>query len=546
MSNYLPTYQIFAKLFFYTSFLSLALTSFTSCSKTTHSYRIPKETPIVAKMNSLRIFSKMKHAKNTIMKEIDEIAMRNIAGINLFDELRNSGISFVNIYGFGDLSPKNKNGYFALAVALKNYKHFEDFLKVFRLTDEIQQGNNYLFIERERTVLAWNTKELIFMASDSTSNRDLKKQMYFLMNLKPTESLPAQNPNFVKFQQHKADLGLWLNLETLASENPIGTLLQNINLKENYLHALANFGHGEVHIKTDYFLDKSLAQPLISLFKGNINRQAFANFSIGVPMGYIQLKVDILGLQQFLKKNRLFTQIQETMQHAGMAFEEFMNMFTGDVIFAVKNIRKVRKSEEYYDEKRNRNSFKFIEKNQPDFALGLLLKNEAKFDTLLNALIQDNALVKEDEGYLSLFRGLFLVRKNNAIYFTDNESIAKDLAAIENTQPVIKEEHLHLHNTPIWVHLNRYFFEKIHKFEQEQKAIKNKATISNTTNNNPEQKPVVLEDIKIRVQQIQEKYIRSYIDLKFTEKENMVMYIYQLFKKELQKIIQDQQAKNKK
>lgn len=373
---------------------------------------IPQDAFYAARANVLRSTYQVPEWKEVLKRELDIDLKQDTTKKPLFLA---SGKAFL----FGNILQGEKN-YTALSILMLSRRNFEKFLKSVNPNLVIETYKDYKFTLRNRSMLAWNRKHLLYINSPHAANENKLRELFMrLVSLKKNEMLieGKDKDNFYTAIKTDKDLSLWVNIEQVGNAPKVKEWIDNVNLKDNYMHLQANFDDGEVSVATQYFTNPKLFQDYKMLLSGSVNKKLIENLPIDKPALLIGLGVKSEGIAQFLKDIKFTQKAENLVKSITLTFDDFIKMFSGDAVIAFKDIKSL---EHLLPPDSLREA-----KHTSDMIMGIGIKNKVIYDTLKNTLMNTGILEKKDDHYL-FFGEMYVLERDSMVYMTKNEIVKDD------------------------------------------------------------------------------------------------------------------------
>lgn len=371
---------------------------------------IPADVFYASRANALRATYQVLEWKQVLKKELDIDLSQDTVKNPFFLA---SGKAFV----FGNIMQAEKN-YTALSILLLSKRNLEKFLKSLNPNLPVESFKDYRFTLRNRSMLAWNKKHLLYINAPHAENEHQLRALFRkLVTLKKNEMLVETNENFKKALKTDKDLAMWLNLARLTEAPKIKEWVEDINLKDNYMHLQANFDDGQVSVATQYFTNPKLFQDYQTLLSSHVNKQLISNLPIAKPAMLIAIGIKPAGIEQFLKDIKFSTKADNLVKSITLTFDEFLRMFSGDMVVALKDI-------ESFEHLLPHDSIRDM-RHTSDMVLGIGIQNKPIYEKLKKNLFETGIL--EDKKDHRLFFGeIFVLERDSMVYFTKNEMVKDD------------------------------------------------------------------------------------------------------------------------
>ncbi len=375
---------------------------------------IPNDVFYASRMNALRGTYQVQEWKQVLKKELDIDLTRDSIPKHL---AITSGLGSGKAYIFGNVMQGEKN-YTAVSVLLLSKKRLENFLKSINPNLSIETYKDYHFTLRNRSMLAWNRKHILYINSPHAENENQLRELFRrLVTLKKSEMLIETHENFKNAIRNDRDLSTWVNVARLGEAPKVKEWIDNINLKDNYLHVQANFDDGSVSVFTQYFTNAKLFQDYKTLLSGSVNKNLLSGLPLEKPAMLVGIGIKPEGVQQFLKDIKFSEKAENLLSSIILTFDQFIAMFSGDAVVALKDVHSLQHLLPP-DSLRS-------EKHTSDMVMGIGIKNKVIYDTLKKELLSTGAL-EQKEGYAQFLGEIYVLERDSMLYFTKNEAVKDD------------------------------------------------------------------------------------------------------------------------
>lgn len=385
-----------------------------SCSKLPSMRCIPNDVFYASRMNALRGTYQIQEWKQVLKKELDiDLTSDSIPKPLAITSGLGSGKSFI----FGNIL-QNEQNYTAVSVLLFSKKRFDKFLKRINPNLRLETFQEYTFTLRNRSMLAWNKKHILYINSPHAENENQLRELFRrLVTLKKNEMLVETRENFRNAIKNDRDLSTWINIPKLAEIPKIKEWVENINLKDNHLNIQANFDDGSVSIFTQYFTNPKLFEDYKVLLSGSVNKTLLSNLPLQKPAMMVGIGIKPEGLKQFLKDVKLTKKAENLISSVTLTFEQFITMFSGDMVVALKDIQSL---EHLLPPDSIREA-----RHTSDMVMGIGIKNKAIYDVFRKNLLESGAL-EDKQDHAMFFGEFYVLERDSMVYFTKNEAVKDD------------------------------------------------------------------------------------------------------------------------
>ena len=476
------------------SLLLSVLVFFSACHRTPdHAKYIPKNAMMVAEINTKSISKK--------------IAWSLITGSNLWDKLRGrqskedsakqsefiknmkeAGVDELNtFYAYLKSNVNNdKEACFVALIPLKDAEKWESFVKKSfegssvksnkgrkeaKLSDDIYAGwtSNLLIV-----VSVQNT-EMNYAYMDEAPMPATDKEAAMAAHLESAFNVTRENSllsdqRFASFEEHKHDLGFWVNIEEVmngyGSKNlgmmTGGLSFANTMWKNAAFSAATNFEKGK--IVTDMLMYSSDEMKDINKEYGNekldndvINR--IAPKGLDYVLAY---HMSPKGTQKTIEKMGMMGLLNGYLAEQDLSVEEIMQSITGDMVCTMNNYTQTK--ETLLFDSSDATSTYTNYKNDFDLLLALKIKKAATFKKILDLAVQMQMLEQRDEQtYLiksadaSVEQPQILIN-DQFVVFANKSILAHNYMKGVNAQqtPLVVKEHIAQHPFGMYFDYNNW------------------------------------------------------------------------------------------
>jgi len=395
-----------------------------SClSKSPAVTHIPKEVPIVVKVNILSLAQKL--FKNEAQAAQD---FSHILGTEISDDvdkvtrkLRKSGLNILKGYIYSQLDKKEKN-FVACNFAVKNYKRFNAFMEKFETHPiQWQDSLNYTFLN-EQVILGWDEEVLILLAMPKQNTKENLLNQYLKLRSLPEDSaLIKTDKNFQKHNKRWADLAIWLDMEKIHELEKVQKfqekheILSNFNLDSNYVNLLVTMKHGKVEVETLYFVNDSTVEKYALFLKEGMHPEVVKDAPVADPNGLLAIGIEPALIPRLFVDLELDDEMERIASLVEMEESDLINTFSGDFVLLMKEVK---------DKDKQETEGALAVNWHYEIAIGLALSEDRSvFDTLMNTLLETKLLKKEDhELHYVFFEEIFLFERENIIYLTKSDA----------------------------------------------------------------------------------------------------------------------------
>jgi hypothetical protein len=394
---------------------------------------IPKDVSGVIAIDGKQLAMKSLELKDLLNMDLFK---KNIPGKDsVVDIIKNSGVDLLNTaYIFGDVAKGEQKMYIGSVFVLGDEAKFEKTLKERAKVAEVKSDNDikYAFIGNDN-IVGWKDQVAISLTiTGETDQEKYKAKLKSLFTQPEENSLAAANEKFKALLKEEADLSIYLNYEKLedlikqtSAQLPI---MVGNNFKDTYLTSTINFENGKILLNTKLYNNEENTKKAKELFKASVAGELVKGQPGGDVVAFASFALNMEGIIKQLKEAGLLEGVNQGLQSLGPEFDAnyVAAALSGDLLATLNNVNlKEGRRMDYYTG--DSVSYKRAE---PEYAVSIGIKDAAKFQKLLDAVIAKSAgaIVKNDK-YYSALRDYFFVTKDNALIFVSSAAIAGNVAA---------------------------------------------------------------------------------------------------------------------
>ncbi len=371
---------------------------------------IPNDVFYASRANVLRATYQVLEWKELLKKELDIDLAKDTIAKPFF-------LASGKPYIFGNILQNEKN-YTALSILLLSKRNLEKFLKSLNPNLPIESFKDYKFTLKNRSMLAWNRKHLLYINAAHAENENQLRELFkTLVTLKKNEMLIETNENFKKALKNTKDVALWLNVAKVNNAPKIKEWVDDLKLNDNYMHIQANFDDGQISVATQYFTNPTLFKDYQTLLSGSVNKSLLSNLPLQKPAMVLGIGVKSEGIAQFLKDIKFTQKATNLITSITLTFEQFIKMFSGDAVIALKDIASLEHLLPHDSVRETRHT--------SDMVLGIGIKERAIYETLKKNLLETGAL-EDKQDHFTFFGEIYVLERDSMVYFTKNEMVKND------------------------------------------------------------------------------------------------------------------------
>ncbi len=408
-----------------------------SCAKKAKQLNyIPKDVSGVLAINAKKMAMKSLELKDLINMDIFKKNLPTSKD-SIVDKIKNSGVDLLNTaYIFGDVAKGDQKMYVAAVFALEDEAKFEKTLKDSGKSDEIKSDNDIKYTYVQDAIVGWKDKVGIVLALDGETDKEKKKAKLKELFTQPEEnSLAAANDKFQALLKEEADISLYLSYEKLGDvlkQTAQMPLMAGTSFKDTYLTAVVNFENGKIVSDAKIYNNEENTKKAKELYKAAVSKDLVQAQPGGEVIAFMSFGINMDPVVSYLKEAQLLDGVNQTLKSLGPDFDAnyIAAALSGDFIATLNalTVKEENKMDYMTGETKPTKVLDY------QYAVTIGLKDAAKFQKLLDAVVAKGGVVKADK-YYSIMGMAFLVPKSNSIVVVNSETIAKDVA-IDKTTPL--------------------------------------------------------------------------------------------------------------
>lgn len=450
------TMRMFSKLNLSGILISAIILS--SCSKNDSKVfnKIPETATMVVSFHPGQLLEKGKLQEIQLIKEE---ASQNEISKKILENPESSGINLDAYSAFFSFNTGDTYG--CVIMPLKSKSDFKVFLDELALEEDLEFvkgsiGKNTTETAKKFMVIYDDKRAMILSTMDDNHNTDLSLAANFLIDL-DKENVLTTDKDFSNFLSKQKDINAWVSTNNLEGLPGVGDMGGSLDLfggiKNNYVHAFADFQDGNMTFSTNLRPNQSLME---TIDKYNfLDENAIKDLLKYLPsedllfVGNTNVNPEkIFDLLTFV--NRDFKETIEGLTSSlGIESEQLKTIFSGEIAFSLNGI-----------------NIAPIETDNLNLSIDMLptvvfanrIKDKKSFGKFLE-LAKTKAELQEKDGYFEIInKGIpvYLMVQDKDLILSNNELIIKEIA--ENGTPkenVSKSVHAEvLSNNPICFYLN--------------------------------------------------------------------------------------------
>lgn len=354
----------------YYCFLAITwMALFSACSPSTEGTRyIPKDAIAVMNVNGSKLGTKIawdllfsgdwfkKSHHDDKSNEKDKIGLDQ-SGIDL--------MSNFYCYALPDQRLQNGSVKIVAIVPLNSRTKWEAFLKDNFSGIAIKNENKISIANlNENMVAGWNGKTAIVamtpqsrygtnFSSDNAVAGILHQEVLDAFNIDKSENI-TKNDKFALLQQEHYDVSLWVNYERMTQSMPVGQMGpasmiagQSSFTKDAYLLAGANFDKGRITGEFKYYPNPSMAGIMKQLIADKYDDDLLKRLPGGQLAAVLSYHINPQGIRSMLDTMGTTAIINDEIQDDGLSVQGLLDIFTGDILCAVTDVKMETKTQSY-------------------------------------------------------------------------------------------------------------------------------------------------------------------------------------------------------
>lgn len=324
---------------------------------------IPDDVHFVVSVNTKALQTKSKDISKVFDKEFLKnmaIPQKDLKEIEeAFNSLLKSGLDFnQKVYVYGKLAENSDDLFVGVSFGLKDGKSFETALK--KATKKgnemsIKKDNDITFAfpkddkkVKEKILIAWKGSTALMLVMGKKGSTEQKAKEIF--KIKADESALVKLKELKEMESKSYDVGFWLDYKQLnkITQKDNEQMLEMYNLPNikkfaevtTQLTGGMNFENGQVILNSDTYLDPSKSKLYESMLKAGINQTIVKNIPIQAPQIMFGFAFALKPFYDLIKDAKPLKETEEnTIKTVGLKNDELVEMLTGDMMLAVKNLK---------------------------------------------------------------------------------------------------------------------------------------------------------------------------------------------------------------
>lgn len=296
--------------------------------------KIPKDAAVVFKadLKSLSDKAEFKEWKDLAM--FDELKDESSAFQTILDNPKKSGVNFLqNAYGY---MAKGDEVYGGIVFGIKDAKDFEETISKLDSDIEVQKTDGLYTaeIDKNDVALVWDKDVALLYFRNSDDVMEKAKQAF----AQDEDMSMLENDTYMEYESLDADLGTFANMKKLQEFSGILTAENNEAMKSmekvEGVGMTVLFEDQQMLIDAVYYPVEGATPEEISMMKEEgVSDDLLKLISPTQPKGYYAANMNldrVLGM---------YAQVEEAMLREGFSMDEFKNGLSGEVTFALIDVR---------------------------------------------------------------------------------------------------------------------------------------------------------------------------------------------------------------
>ncbi|TAG86771.1 MAG: hypothetical protein EAZ20_12080 [Bacteroidetes bacterium] len=301
-----------------------------------------KESEIIIKKRSKSTDKKVSDDSKETQKAVETLLK---SGLDLKEK----------VYVFGKMSEKTEEQEVGISFVIKDAKLMESSIsKILKKELIVKEEGGIKFAtpkkenKEKKITIAWKGKTgLIFAAN----KKDVIKIGKDIFALKSEKSIFTKYKEVSEMEAKNNDIAFWIDYKQI---NKISKKVNDDVLKDIYnlpamdklgevttsLTAFMSFENGEAKLESEVFLDPSKSKIYENMLKQGITQSIVKNIPIQAPQIMIGFNIALKPLYELFKDSKPMKEVEEnTKKTTGLSNAEFIDMLTGDLLIAFKNLK---------------------------------------------------------------------------------------------------------------------------------------------------------------------------------------------------------------
>lgn len=389
---------------------------FSSCSKSNDEGKmIPKDAMFVAFLNTKSLLDKVswEDVKQTSWyKKLYADTSTKPWVKKMLDNPENSGIDVKAGIAFFIQKGTGNDYHIVLEGKLNDEKNFEQFNQNFAAPATVtKDGDVSMLTLKEQGVVGWSDKHFAYVSSSSSFANKYSSQWDTLdnqANMAPAagnsaglsayckklfsiakDSSLSQNEKFGSLLSEKGDVHAWINTEEIMHNNAslgmLGMLKLDIFFKDNISTYTVDFDNGKVNIKQKAYAGKEFTDFLKKYKGGNINTDMIKKIPSQNIVGALAMNFKPEGIKGFITLLGMDGMVNTYAQQMGFTIDDFVKANSGDLLFAVTDLKMKTDSFSYKDDQGNTTSSNVFARPDANYLFSVGVGDKPSFQKLMDA-----------------------------------------------------------------------------------------------------------------------------------------------------------------
>ncbi len=389
---------------------------FSSCSKSNDEGKmIPKDAMFVAYLNTKSLLDKVtwEDVKQTSWyKQLYADTSTKPWVKKMLENPENSGIDIKTGITFFVQKGMGNDYHIVLEGKLNDEKNFEQFNQNFAAPATVtKDGDVSMLMLKEQGVVGWSDKHFAYVSSSSSfankysspwdtlnnqanmapaagNSAGLSAYCKKLFSITKDSSL-SQNEKFGSLMSEKGDVHAWINTEEIMHNNAslgmLGMLKLDIFFKDNISTYTVDFDNGKVNIKQKAYAGKEFTDFLKKYKGGNVNTDMIKNIPTQNIVGVLAMNFKPEGIKGFINLLGMDGMVNTYAQQMGFTIDDFVKANSGDLLFAVTDLKMKTDSFSYKDDQGNTTDSNVFSRPDANYLFSVGVGDKPSFQKLMDA-----------------------------------------------------------------------------------------------------------------------------------------------------------------
>jgi hypothetical protein len=416
----------------------MAAVVLTSCSKVPEQSKyIPKNAGFVLSLNSKQLTNKLVTNGFTLDKMFTAIQSKDSASAmaKAWKDAENSGVDLQNNFFVTFVPGPNGQSYVSLVGSLKDAGKFEDFLKKNVASFTLKKKNDFQYIwsERQKTVIGWNKETVIALKgidpynmeqkglglpspddADSTQAVDsaiaspaaavtvqeedawatIEDHLFHLKSDETASNIPA----FKDLLKSNDDVSMFLSGEAIYSaqtqSNPMMAMMDMRKLVEgSYYTGSLNFEKGSVEMKGSSYVGKTMADIYKKYGKMEADMSMLEKYPSNNIDGFVVYGIDLRAVGDILKLMNMDGMANMALRSSNLTMDDILAAFKGQLVYVASDFA-VRKAPVAWDPTDS------TTKPSAKWVYAMKMGDKAAFDKVMTSPLLASTLTKKGDQYV--------------------------------------------------------------------------------------------------------------------------------------------------